>query len=83
MKKKFTTCSSCDKTIFYGNAYVTIVRSVEQADHNLPKNREEITVIDSHELITFCGSCGNTFDADTIASIIHAIPTGKGRITDN
>lgn len=83
MKKKFTTCSRCGKAIYYGNAYVTIIRNVEQADYDLSKKREEITGIDSHKLITFCGSCGNTFNADTIASIIHAIPTDKGRITDN
>lgn len=83
MSRKYTECGRCGKAINYGNAYVTIVRNVEQADFELTTNQEEITVIDSNEVITFCGSCGNSFDADTIGNIINAIPTGQNRITDN
>ena len=83
MYKKFTECNRCGKAIYYGNAYVTIVRNVEQADFELTTNQEEITVIDSNEVITFYGGYGNSFDADTIANIINAIPTGQNRISDN
>jgi hypothetical protein len=73
--KKYTNCDRCKKPIYYGNAYVCITRSIEQADFDIAKNREEITVIDSEEIITFCGSCGNMFDQHTIGNIINSIPT--------
>jgi hypothetical protein len=83
MSKKYTECRPCKKAIYYGNAYVTILRNIEQADFELTTNQEEITVIDSNEVITFCGSCGNSFDSETIVNIINAIPSGQNRITDN
>ncbi len=82
MNIKYTTCMRCGKDIYYGNAYVTITRNIEQANYELTKNREEITVIDSSEIITFCGVCGNLFDADTIGNIINAIP-GNNRVIEN
>jgi len=83
MPKIFTDCSRCGKPIYYGNAYVTILRNIEQADLDVISNREEITIIDSSEVITFCGSCGNAFDASLIANIINAIPPDSNRIADN
>jgi hypothetical protein len=35
MSRKYTECSRCGKAINYDNAYVTIVRNVEQADFEL------------------------------------------------
>lgn len=83
MSTKFTECSRCGKAINYGNAYVNILRNIEQADFDLASHQEEIEVIDSTEIITFCGSCGNSFDAETIANIINSIPSGTKRNTDN
>ena len=83
MDKKYTECSRCGKAINYGNAYVSIVRNVEQAEFDLATNSEEIEVINSDEIIALCGSCGNSFNADTIANIINAVPSGSTKITDN
>lgn len=83
MAKKYTECSRCGKVINYGNAYVSIVRNVEQAEFDLATNSEEIEVINSDEIIALCGSCGNSFNADTIANIINAVPSGSTKVTDN
>lgn len=83
MYKIFTECSRCGKPIYYGNAYVSIVRNVEQADFELTTNQKEITIVDSKEVIALCGSCGNSFSAETIAKTINAIPTEQNRINDN
>lgn len=83
MSEYFSECSRCGKPIYYGNAYVSIVRNIEQADFELTINQPEITVIDSNEIIVFCGSCGNSFNTDTIAKIIKAIPTEQNGISEN
>ena len=74
MSKKFSECDRCGKVINYGNAYVSISRNVEQADYKLATDSTTITVIDSLEVYTLCGICGNRFDANTISKIINAIP---------
>lgn len=83
MEKQFTECSRCNKPIYYGNAYVTILRNVEQADYELATDSEEVTVIDSQEIITFCGSCGNSFNADIIGNIINGLPTDNSKLINN
>ena len=64
------TCNICGKLIKHGNAYVTIVRNVEHFENVIVKNHEEITVIDSEELVTFCDCCGNKFNANTLKQIM-------------
>jgi len=83
MDKIFTKCGRCGKIINYGNGYVSIVRNVEQADFSIVTNNDEITIIDSQEIITLCGSCGNSFNADTIGQIINTIPTDNSNININ
>lgn len=83
MDRKYTECSRCQKTIYYGNAYVSIVRNVEQADFEIATNSEEITVIDSQEIIALCGSCGNSFNADIIGNIINGLPTDNSKLINN
>jgi hypothetical protein len=83
MSKKYTECGRCGKTINYGNAYVSIVRNVEQADFNITRNDDEIIVIDSQEIITLCGPCGNRFNANMIEKIVNGIPTDNSNISSN
>lgn len=83
MDKKYTECSRCGKVINYGNAYVSIVRNVEQAKFDLATNSEEIEVINSDEIIALCGACGNSFNADTIANIINGLPTDSTKHINN
>jgi hypothetical protein len=75
MAKVFTECDRCSKPIYVGNPYVVITRNIEYAEFNISTNSEEIEVVDSVSLITFCGSCGNSFDEDMIKNIINTIPT--------
>jgi hypothetical protein len=74
MSNVFTTCDKCGKEILYGNSYVTIARNVEQAEHIISSNKDEVQVIDSELLLTLCGRCGNAFHYDIIARIIDTIP---------
>lgn len=74
MNTVFTNCSRCGKDIHYGNAYVTILRNIEQAEKIAFSEDVETDVIDSREILTLCGKCGNSFNSDAIAQVINAIP---------
>jgi len=74
MNEKFTECDKCGKPIMLGNAYVSITRNIEQAEYDLISDEEEIQVIDSEQIITLCGKCGNAFDTDKLERIIKNIP---------
>ena len=73
-KSESLFCDRCEKEIKSGKAYIAIVRNVEHSEFNVMLNAEEIEVVHSEQLITFCGSCGNKFNAQTILQIINAIP---------
>ncbi len=74
-QKKYTNCHRCRKPIYYGNAYISIVRNIEQIDFSIASNCDEATVIASDELLVLCGSCGNLFNTELIVQIISSIPT--------
>jgi hypothetical protein len=79
----YTTCDKCGKEIDYGNAYVSIARNIEQAEHIFATDKDEVAVIDSELLLTLCGSCGNTFHYDVIAKIIKTIPIKSSSVNEN
>jgi hypothetical protein len=79
----FTTCDLCTKEIYYGNVYVAIQRNIEEAFHNVARNKDEAKVIDSEVLITLCARCGNEFQYDVIAKIIQALPPNEYSIKRN
>jgi hypothetical protein len=83
MSNEISVCCRCGESIVCGDTYVSIVRNVEKIYMNPISNEEEIRVVDSSEVISFCESCGDQFDADLIGNIINAIPTDKNRIADN
>ncbi len=83
MNRKFKECNRCGKVIYYGNAYVSINRNVEQGEFIIATNNVEITVIDSEEIIALCGSCGNSFNAAIIENIVNSIPTDDSNIRNN
>lgn len=62
-------CETCGKLIQKGNAYVSITRNIEQIEHNLIENEDEVQVIDSVELIRLCGACGNMFDVEILKTL--------------
>jgi DNA-directed RNA polymerase subunit M/transcription elongation factor TFIIS len=80
MSKAYTTCDKCGKEIHYGNAYVSVQRNIEQAEHNFVNNEDDVQVIDSELLLTLCGSCGNKFHFDILAKLIEAIPINSPTI---
>lgn len=67
-------CEICKKEIRKGNAYVSITKNIEQVEHNVINNEEEIEVIHSETLITLCGTCGNRFDESSFVQLIKNIP---------
>lgn len=69
-----TTCDRCSKPIPKGNAYVCISRSIEQIEHNIAENQDEVQVIDADIIIALCGSCGNKFDTASLQKIVALIP---------
>jgi hypothetical protein len=75
MKRQYSTCDRCGKVIYYGNAFVSINRYIEQAEFSIARNRVEIQPIDSFQILTLCGACGNLFDVQTISKIIKTLPT--------
>jgi hypothetical protein len=83
MNSVFTTCDKCGKEIHYGNAYVSVQRNVEQAEHNFISNEDEVQIIDSELLLTLCGKCGNAFHYDIIARLIDTIPINSSTLKGN
>ena len=75
MREQFSICDRCGKVIYYGNAFVSINRYIEQAEFSIARNRVEIQPIDSFQILTLCGSCGNLFDVEMLSKIITTIPT--------
>ena len=73
MSKIYTECGRCGNTINYGNTYVSIVKNIEYAEFDLSLNSEVNEIIESSEIITLCSICGNSFNAETIATIINAV----------
>lgn len=74
MEKEFSTCERCGKVINYGEAYVSISRSIEQAEYSIATDETSIQVIDAISILMLCGACGNGFDPNKIHKIIKAIP---------
>lgn len=74
MEEQFSECAKCEKPINYGEAYVSVTRSIEQADLDVITGDPSITVTDSVEIVTLCRTCGNSFNAHNILKIVKAIP---------
>ena len=72
-------CERCGKTIHQGSAYVCLTRNIEQIEHSIANNEDEIQIIQSDPLITLCGSCGNMFDTETLVKLIRLTPGGKSQ----
>jgi ribosomal protein S26 len=69
-----TSCDRCSKPIPKGNAYVCIYRSIEQIEHNIAENQDEVQVIDAEIIIALCGNCGNKFDTAALHKLVQLIP---------
>lgn len=71
MDESCAECLLCDKPIYYGNAMVSINRTVEQVDRTEEYPDGEVTVIDSDQLFALCGSCGNRFNAEYLRELME------------
>ncbi len=78
----FTTCDQCGKDIYYGNAYVSIARNIEQIDYDKRTKEDQVQVIDSEVILLLCAKCGNAFHYDRIKDLIPARAAEK-TITDD
>ena len=66
----------CEWPIYYGNALVSVAENAEQRDRTAECPEREVTVIDSDELISLCGSCGNHVSADFLRELISSAVVG-------
>ncbi|MBZ5857610.1 hypothetical protein [Flavihumibacter profundi] len=69
-----SACDRCGKPIPKGSAYVCISRNIEQIEHNIAGNEDEVQVIDAEIIIALCGSCGNKFDTGALQKLVQLIP---------
>ena len=83
MNESAITCDRCGKEIPTGSAYICLTRNIEQIEHSIANNEDEVVVIQSDLLITLCGSCGNKFNTDTPIKLISITPGGTTQITEN
>jgi hypothetical protein len=73
MKKGCLECTRCKREISTGNAYVTLTKNIEQREL-ITDDYGEIQIIDSREIITLCGGCGNAFDWNRLDKTINEMP---------
>ncbi len=83
MEEIIMICDRCGKEIPSGSAYVCITKNIEQIEHSIATNVDEIQVIQSDQLITLCGSCGNNFDTETLIKLFRMMPGGNSQVSDN
>jgi hypothetical protein len=73
MEKGCLECARCKREISTGNAYVTLTKNIEQREL-ITDDYGEIQIIDSNEIITLCGRCGNAFDWNRLQKTIDEMP---------
>lgn len=71
MKTIFSNCDKCGKNIQYGKPHVSFTKNVEYAEHVSQRNRTEIQVIDSVQILTLCEPCGEVFYFNIISKIAN------------
>lgn len=76
-------CGVCNKKLEMNKAYISIIKSIEQIEHDLLKNRLEVEVLDEEEVIRLCGKCGNFFDVETLRTVLKSIPPNDNIISRN
>jgi len=62
----YEQCDWCGKNILFGNAMVTLNKSIEQIDRSIDAPDGEVTVIQCDTLLTLCGDCGNRLNGDRL-----------------
>lgn len=55
-------------------SYVCLTRNIEQVDHSVVSNEDEMEVIQSKVILRLCGLGGNRFDTDTLIERINLTP---------
>jgi hypothetical protein len=80
MGEIYARCDWCDNPISYGNASVTINKNIEQMDRTDEHPDGIVTVIQSDEVTTLCGNCGNRLNIDALRNLLST-PISKRRST--
>ena len=83
MEDVIANCECCGKAITRGAAYVCLARNIEQVEHSVSRQADEVEVIQSDMLLALCGRCGNRFDTDTLVRLIRLVPNGADGIAGN
>ena len=76
-------CDRCGKVIPAGTAYVSLTRNIEQVEHNVIENEDEIRLLHADELLTLCTSCGSSFDTEHLINIIKNLPGNYTEVKNN
>ena len=76
-------CDRCGKGIPAGTAYISISRNIEQVEHNVVENQDEIHLLHAEELLTLCTSCGNQFNTEGLINIIKTLPGSVSEVKNN
>ena len=76
-------CERCGKLIPSGTAYISVTRNIEQVEHNLIENLDEIRMLHADELLTLCAACGHLFDTEGLINIIKNLPGSYTEVKNN
>jgi hypothetical protein len=76
-------CERCGKPIPPGTAYISITRNIEQVEHSLVDNEDQIRILHADELVTLCSACGNLFDTESLINIIKNLPGSYSEVKNN
>jgi predicted RNA-binding Zn-ribbon protein involved in translation (DUF1610 family) len=64
-------CAACGEPIHYGQPAVNFCRNTEQRQTSGASSCDEVTVMESLEVLTLCVACGDTFNAAAAAEILR------------
>jgi hypothetical protein len=67
-----THCDACGKPLYRGQPTVCFIRNIEHLEASPSHPQGAITVIDSQELISLCGACGNRFSVERATAVLKA-----------
>ncbi len=64
-------CDACGEPIHYGKPAVSFCRVTEQRDLAGASNYDQITILDSLDLLTLCPACGEGFSVTDAEKILR------------
>lgn len=67
----YSRCDACNEPIHYGQFAITFCRNTEQRDVAGLSSVDQITVMESLQVLTLCPACGDHFDASAAAKLLR------------